>query len=232
MIQKSSISMSAPATSHPPGVPEPAQEYGLSILHSIGWPAGSGGEGPVTLGITSSTRGEGVSTVAAQVALAAASAGDQRILLVDANFDGPSVHSRFSADLAPGLADTLLGSLAPQEAVQSTSLVNLAVLTAGCSHGNLSAMYGSSRLPEAIDRFKQAYGLVVIDLPALTGAGAAVRLAGMLDGVILVVEAERVQWEAAQRTALLLQRGSGRLLGAVLNKQHDPVPAWLSRWLW
>ena len=60
-----------------------------------------------TIGLTSSNRREGVSTVACNLALYAASCHDLRVLIVDANFLHPSLHRMFEVKQTPGLSDLL-----------------------------------------------------------------------------------------------------------------------------
>ncbi|MFQ5425620.1 MAG: tyrosine-protein kinase family protein [Gaiellales bacterium] len=50
--------------------------------------------------------GEGTTTVASNYAIAA-SRREQRVLLVDANLDGPSLHALFDVPRTPGLVDIL-----------------------------------------------------------------------------------------------------------------------------
>jgi Mrp family chromosome partitioning ATPase len=68
-------------------------------------------------------------------------------------------------------------------------------------------------------------------MPAVHDAGPNDRLAGLLDGVLFVIEAERVRWQVAERTTEHLRRANVRLLGAVLNKRRRHVPEWLYRTL-
>jgi hypothetical protein len=49
----------------------------------------------------------------------------------------------------------------------------------------------------------------------------------MLDGVLWVVEAERVWPEAALRTKELLGRANAQVLGTVLNRARRHLPRWL-----
>ena len=72
---------------------------------------------------------------------------------------------------------------------------------------------------------------MVFDMPAAGRLGFLVRLASLVDGVLLVVEAERVRWEVARRPIEQLTRANVHLLGAVLNKRRQHVPNWLYRTL-
>ena len=74
---------------------------------------------------------------------------------------------------------------------------------------------------------KQDYRFIVVDMPALDEDSSAVRLAASCDGVVLVVETERLRWETISRTKHRLAQYHGNVLGVLLNKRRFPVPNWL-----
>jgi Mrp family chromosome partitioning ATPase len=73
------------------------------------------------------------------------------------------------------------------------------------------------------------YAFVVIDIPPVSEGYQPLRLGGPMDGVLLVIEAEKIRWEVAQWAKGLLEEANASLLGAVLNKRRFYVPAWLYR---
>jgi len=80
------------------------------------------GVGGPTVLVTSAHPREGKSTVAASLAIALASAGDD-VICVDADLRRPSLHQYLDADgQAPGLFDVLAGGLAAEEALQRVEL--------------------------------------------------------------------------------------------------------------
>jgi Mrp family chromosome partitioning ATPase len=123
------------------------------------------------------------------------------------------------------LADALREGEACEAHVRATPLANLCVLTAGALDGQPSRAYDAVELGAAIKEFAVDFDLVVFDMPPAGETSFALRLAGLLDAVLLVVEAERVPAEVARRTTELLNRAQARLLGAVLNKRREPLAA-------
>jgi Mrp family chromosome partitioning ATPase len=80
---------------------------------------------------------------------------------------------------------------------------------------------------EVLDLLRTRFGYVLVDCPSLRASAAALPMAGLSDGALLVVgagEARRDQVEQAQR---LLEGASCQLLGLILNKRTYPVPRFL-----
>ena len=71
------------------------------------------------------------------------------------------------------------------------------------------------------------YDFIVLDMPPVSDISLALRTAGMIDAVVLVVENEKVDVELARRTRDLLLREKIKLMGVVLNKRRSYVPHWL-----
>jgi Mrp family chromosome partitioning ATPase len=200
------------------------------LLRRLGWPSPTGKHELRTLGFTSCYSGEGVSTIAAHVAFSAALSGPQRVALVDLNFARPSVHQTLELEQSPGISEILTGKLSLSDAVQFTSLTQFAALPVGTT-SLLGGRLNPAIMAELVDDVSAAFDLVIFDLPSCDMASGTLGMAGLLDGVCLVVEAERIRAEVALRTKELLTRNGANLVGAVMNKQPRHVPNWLYRTL-
>jgi Mrp family chromosome partitioning ATPase len=205
--------------------PEVLGTYRL-LLSALPAPPEDSPGGPI-LGLTSCDCGEGVSTVAAQLAGAAASAGLGRVLLVDANLARPAAHRFFGLGPRPGLVEVLLDGAVPADVIQASGLPSLSVLAAG----RLVQAQEALALGGALQALKPDFELVVVDLPECRSGPLAARLAAQLDGVLLVIEAEGPRPEAVEREKELLVQAGAPLLGAVLNKRRQYLPRWLERYL-
>jgi len=206
------------------------QEHCRTVLRRLNWPNVGPGRTLRAIAVTSCYAGEGVSTVAAALAATAAS-GDRRILLVDANLARPAVHQIFAADRAPGLAEAVLQGSELTDCIRPSSIANLSLLAAGGPKQRCANVYDSGGLAAVLKAVREEFDLAVFDLPAVGEASSAIRLAGLCDGVLLVVESERVRREVARRASQQLAQADALLLGAVLNKRRRHVPDWLYRTL-
>lgn len=82
-----------------------------------------------------------------------------------------------------------------------------------------------------IQALRLAFDYVLIDCPALSVSDEAALLASSVDGVVLVVEAERTHAEQIRQATNTLEMANGKILGLVLNKQRATVPRWLRQWV-
>ena len=218
-----------PAKSSPPGRENVAMRAACEgVLRQLGWPA-KGPDAVRTLGLTSCRSGEGVTTLAAYLALTAAAQEAGRVLLVDANLAQPGIASFCGVQPSPGLAECLRAEERFPAAVQSSAAPNLWVLAAGKPDRSPAGIYDSAGLEPLMKELTIGYELVVFDMPPASQASCVAHLAGLLDRVLLVFEAERVRWDTAQRVRELLIGAGVRVAGGVLNKRRSLTPRWVYR---
>lgn len=201
------------------GVPGP---YRL-LLERLSWPGNSTSPPVRTLGLTSCSGGQGVSTIAAHLAVAASQSGNHAVLLVDANPARPSVHQTFGASSTPGLGEVLLDEVGLAAVLQPSPVPNLSVLAAGSVDPQALRGRDPDALTRLVETLQEDFALVVFDLPAVVSSHFPSRLASLLDGVLLVVEADGTPWEVVQRQQELLTQTRVCLVGAVLNQRRHPL---------
>jgi len=209
-------------------IPASVRRHYMALREQLLLSANGSAHGHYVIGVTSSSRSEGVSTVAANLAAVLSEQGDGMTLLVDANTRHPFIHRIFRTRLSPGLVDALTvdrGDGQDNTVVRRTT--NLSILTAGSTGGSSVKIPPSDDLARLLDAAKQDYRFIVVDMPALDEDSSAVRLAASCDGVVLVVETERLRWETISRTKHRLAQYHGNVLGVLLNKRRFPVPNWL-----
>lgn len=207
---------------------EEQSAFAERLLCRIGWP---GPNSLATLGVTSCFPGEGVTTIAAGLAEEAAGCGKRRVLLADFCLNRPGLHRTLDLERSPGVCEVLAGKVEAAQCVQESGAENLFLLSAGELASHPSGTDDATAIAALVQNLKESFDLVVLDLPPVREESSTLRLAGLLDGVILVVEAERVRWEIAHQMQEQLRQTGAKLLGAVLNKCPRHVPDWLYRTL-
>lgn len=182
------------------------------------------------IAVTSAHRGEGKSTVAANLAALLARAGEP-VLLVDAHVRAPVLHRSFKLALEPGLAGAVRKHERP--VALATGLDRLALLPAGRQRlkGVREAEPVCERvareLPVWLESWRGEYAHIVLDLPPLSQSSPILRLVGGCDATVLVVAAEKYRWQIAREAAEELVRAGALVPGAVLTRRRFHVPGWL-----
>ena len=194
-------------------------EYYNALLRQIQVASKGAGNDPLAIGVTSTMRREGTTTIAVNLALAAAKASAGPILLVDANTDSPAVGSALRLTPREGLINVLSDGRDPFACIVETPVTNLSVLLPGQRSKSLEPAWDLGSINEMIDGFKHVFPLILFDLPLANELTCCFALASRLDGVLLVVEAERVPRQKALRAKRGLDQAKVNILGAVYNKQ-------------
>ncbi len=171
-----------------------------------------------TLLVASANPVEGRSVTVANLGVAMAQAG-LRTLVVDADMRRPTLHNLFSRKNDYGLTESLLQSTPTLEGfVHSTEVENLSLLPTGQLPPNPAELLASRRMRGLLDRIKEEQDVAIFDTPPCLPVADAAILARMVDGVLLVVDADKTRQDAALRAKDALTRAGGRILGVVLNR--------------
>jgi capsular exopolysaccharide synthesis family protein len=180
------------------------------------------------LAVCSAIAGEGRTTLSLGLAITMAQDfPDRRVLLVETDLQQPILASDFELEPAPGLTECLLKGQPIQTACRPTYLENLDLLPAGGPPGRAGRLLRSAQMVTTIESLRQAYDLVVLDMPAMLVNSDAVVLADLADILVFVVRAG-VTPSALVRKAVE-QLDESKLCGYVLNDLRSSTPGWLRR---
>ena len=167
--------------------------------------------------ITSTDPGEGKSTTLANLAVTMAQAGN-RVLVVDCDLRRPSIHRLFGLGNTAGLTTMMLEAHAKEKPpLQATGVPGLTVLTSGPLPPNPSELLGSRRMSDVLTQLRGEADIVLVDTPPIIAVADAAILASKVDGVLLVVQANKTRRELARKAKTALEKANANLLGVVLN---------------
>lgn len=166
--------------------------------------------------ITSSFPGEGKSTIAANLALTFAQAGN-RVILIDCDLRRPSMNTIFEQPRSPGVTEVLAGDVPMAEALHTTDIENVHLLTAGTIPPNPAELLCSESMRDLLAGLRESYDIVIIDAPPVIPVTDAPLLTAFTDMVVVVLESGRIPIKAAQRMKELLQSVQAPVAGFVLN---------------
>ena len=185
--------------------------------------------------LVAALKGEGVSTVTARLAKALASAAPVGVLVIDLDATQRTISRWLGARPGAGLAEVMAVSrprleMARADAISASSFSpGLFVLGPGRTTVDLAHAQTLSVFEEVIAELREAYDYILVDGGAIEHNPAAAVLAARLDSTLLVVEAERSNIPAVRVAADELRSAGANLLGAVLNRRRDYVPAFVAK---
>ena len=186
--------------------------------------------GCVCLGLVSCNPGEGVTTISTALAIALAQDTDQRVLLIDANLNAPSVHARFQIGATPGIKELIAGATDFNRVLQRATR-NLDIIAAGVENIANPSSAIADFLESNLDNLRKTYTHILVDLPSVRNESSSMRTAGILGMALLIIRAEHTRSDVAMRAKAMLETSHARLIGAVLNRRRYYVPEWVYRWL-
>lgn len=175
------------------------------------------GSAVASIGVTSSEHGEGRTTVAHGLAVAQRNEYGRKTVLLDFGGDGDDSTGGL------GLNAVLDGEVRVLDAVAWVA-PHLGVLRATASFDGASTLVSRFRASSALADLLSAGYAVVADLPPLPPAGAADRVAGMFDTVVLVVRAGVTSLDAVRASLKFLDQEPV----VILNGTKSSVPRWLA----
>lgn len=188
-----------------------------SLFHST--PAGL----PRVMLITSAQPSEGKTTTSFAIARSMALAG-KRALLIDADLRRPSLHRIAGLDNERGLSSVLKSQATLEATVQAGQEDNLFLLPSGPIPSSPTELLASSAMAALLEEANGRYDVVLVDCAPVLGLADSPVLSAIVDGVLLVIEADRGRG-GALKTAIRRLRGMNPvILGAVLTK-FDPEHA-------
>ncbi|MBW8271278.1 P-loop NTPase family protein [Caldovatus aquaticus] len=184
--------------------------------------------GGVVVHLTAAERGDGASTLARELAVAAASLASCRVLLLDC---GTAEEDR-GGTLGRPLPDVVSSFLRCGQAevalvTVSGASFHAAMLRPSFEPGGLSE--DGRSLGELYHGLRRAYDLLIVDCPPILEAPYLVRIAQETPQVVLVVQAEKTRIPSAMRARDEIALAGANLVGVVLNKRRPYLPRFLDR---
>jgi capsular exopolysaccharide synthesis family protein len=169
------------------------------------------------IGFTGTANRDGVTTIAAQVALALVQLQPGPVLLIDANLRKPSLHELFGITREPGLFEVLTGVASLARTARPVGHRNLRVVPSGNDCPDLVGLFSSPAFSASLDSLIGEVGFVLLDMPPVIDCPEASIIASKCDGAIIVMAAGRRTRHQLMRVKQDLESVRAPVLGAVLS---------------
>ena len=174
--------------------------------------------------VTSPLAKDGTTTIAVNLAMTFVAEG-KKVLLIDANFRRPALHTIFPKPKLPnengeqsifGLSTLLAGFCSYHEIIRPGGIEGLDVIDSGPLPPNPTELLGGPQMEQLVKRQKENYDYVIIDGPPVLLVSDSKMLARFADGTILVCNAAVTRRGIAQRAVRETREVNTALLGCVL----------------
>ena len=177
----------------------------------------------LTIALTSPTRGAGTTHLTRALTNELGTHPTHRILRVDLLYLARQV--RAAADVLEMVRATATATIFE---ISGTASAAAGVNGASASAGTFWHASVEHRR-ECLDLLRGQFQYILFDCPALRQSGDTLGIASLIDGLLLVVEADRTTKAEMLQAERQIETAGGRLFGSILNKRKYLVPEWARR---
>ncbi len=177
--------------------------------------------------VTSATPGEGKTTVALNLAIAEAVAGNSRVVLVEADLRRPGLDRRLGLKPRRGLAEILSRNATLDEALCTILIpgrgngsgpeATFSVITAGAIPPNPGELVESRAMVDLLSTLAEQFDLVIIDTPPTSVVSDAIPLMRLVSGAVIVSRIDVTTRDAAHHLRNQLRKLNAPTLGVIAN---------------
>ncbi len=171
-------------------------------------------DGSKILAVTSALHGEGITTIAYNLALSIAQSG-KKVALLDTDFDGQSIQNDLGVTLLNGgLSDYFSGECTLSEIESPTSLQNFKIYYAGTmpvkiiSHEMLICLF---------EHLRENYDYVIVDTPPCGAVSDSTRIISLADKTLFVIRQDGTSVGEIRRSLKYVYDINAAVCGAVFN---------------
>jgi capsular exopolysaccharide synthesis family protein len=176
-------------------------------------------QAPRLILITSAFPQEGKTTVALNLAMAISQEINKKAILIDADLRMPSIYLK-DFENSPGLSNYLSDHIPIESVMKNSGKEKLYIIPAGKPSSQAAELIGSRKMEELL-HFLRNFGedtYTLIDSPPIISASEPILLSRMVDGVILVVMAEKTPRAAIRKAINGISKE--KMLGVVFNQKE------------
>jgi capsular exopolysaccharide synthesis family protein len=165
------------------------------------------------ISVTSARPEDGKSLVCTNLAMNFAKEPGRRVLLIDGDLRGPSIHAKLGISMAPGLHQYLLEGLEPQCFLRRVG--DVYVMTAGRAAENAAELLSLGRMRDLLEFARREFDTVIVDSPPLLPIADARVVTSLTDASLMVVYQGQTPFRMIRKALETIN--TDKLLGVVLN---------------
>jgi protein-tyrosine kinase len=167
--------------------------------------------------VTSANQSEGKTLVALNLAVSIAQVLDRTVLLVETDMRTSSLHRYLGMEVKKGLGDYLLGEAEIPDILINPGIERLVILPSGKTLATSAELLGAPRMESLVKEMKERYAdrFIIFDGSSLLSFADPLIFSRLIDGILLVVRAEKTPKDDVRRCLELLK--DKPLIGTVFN---------------
>ena len=183
--------------------------------------------GKAVFGFLGPAGGEGASSIVLEVMRLLTRRGiESRCLVVDANWQSPTLSTALNASTNNGLLSLMTGKSSLEEAVLQDVFPGVDLVSTGL-HKDFSGVEISNGLFQTeLFRARKKYDIIMFDLVPLRHP-ESLPILRLLDGVFLVLEADKTKHSTGLQSITRLNTLGVNVEGIVLNKRSRRIPQFI-----
>jgi len=174
-----------------------------------------------------SSEEEGTSTIVREFAMTAVSKYSKSVLILDADMRELDQHPFFNIKLEHSLEETIREGDPVDKALYQIANSSLFVSQLFKGSDSTRQFLDSSGIDDLLEKLRQRFDFILIDSPPATGFSLGLATSDGVNGVVLVLEAEKTGWQAAKNITDRIINNGGKILGVVFNKQRYHIPEFI-----
>lgn len=175
------------------------------------------GSGCKCIGIVSSNRGDGKSTIAANLAISFGQI-KKRVLLIDCDLRLPTIAKKLNIPSQPGLSDFLVGGdQAECISILHLSGKNIEVIPSGAIPPDSTILLESQRMIDLIEKLKTEYDYIIFDMPPITVVSDALLMSKCIDGYLVVVRHKHSEYSKVDEALRYMKFADCKIIGLAYN---------------
>ena len=164
--------------------------------------------------VTSYSKGEGKSTVSANLAISF-SKMEKKVLLVDCDLRRPNIHNIFKIENQAGLSNVIGKMVEFEEVIHRNVLPNLDILPSGTIPPNPSELLCSPKFTNLIKKLYEEYDYIIFDTPPIGVVADALLLKGIIAGFVVVLRERSTTHGDVQNIMDSMKLADAKILGFV-----------------
>ncbi len=172
------------------------------------------------IGFSSALSGEGKSLSAINLAYTLSQL-DKKVILIDCDMRRPTLAEKLSIRKLPGLSGYLTGQHTLEEMIQDCNLKKeetaFKVIAAGQNPPNPIELLSSERMTKFLQRLREQYDYIILDLPPVGEVSDAMAVAKETDGMLLVVRQNYCDRLVLKDAVRQFEFINAKMLGVVYN---------------